>query len=105
MITERIFLNEVRNQTLNLLVKAHFQRMNQTTSSSTTLPTTTYSDLVELGRRLYEMSLVRRDKEMITDPRGQPIGWLLDTRIPMLEGRIFQRSGRSTGRTAAIQRD
>ena len=71
--------------------------MNQTTSNTTTLPTTTYSDLVELGRRLYEMSLVRRDKEMITDPRGQPIGWLLDTRIPMLEGRIFQEVGEVLG--------
>lgn len=39
------------------------------------------------------MSLVRRDKEMITDPRGQPIGWLLDTRIPMLQGRIFREVG------------
>ena len=62
-------------------------------SSSTTLNPTTYSDLVELGRRLYEMSLVRRDSEMITDPRGQPIGWLLDTRIPMLNGHIFQEVG------------
>lgn len=66
-------------------------------SSSTTLQSTTYSDLVELGRRLYEMSLVRRDAEMITDPRGQPIGWLLDTRIPMLEGHIFQEVGEVLG--------
>ncbi len=71
--------------------------MNQTTSSTSTLPTTTYSDLVELGRRLYEMSLVRRDKEMITDPRGQPIGWLLDTRIPMLDADIFQEVGAVLG--------
>ncbi len=42
---------------------------------------------------MYEISLVRRDKEMITDPRGQPIGWLLDTRIPMLQGRIFREVG------------
>ena len=53
----------------------------------------TYADLVDLGRRLYEQSLVRREKEMITDPRGHPIGWLLDTRIPMLEGNMFREVG------------
>lgn len=52
-----------------------------------------YADLVELGRRLYEQSLVRREQELITDPRGQPIGWLLDTRIPMLDGRMFMEVG------------
>lgn len=52
-----------------------------------------YADLVELGRRLYEQSLVRREQELITDPRGQPIGWLLDTRIPMLDGRMFKEVG------------
>ena len=65
--------------------------------SSTTVSNTTYSDLVELGRRLYEMSLVRRETEMITDPRGQPIGWLLDTRIPMLDGHIFREVGEVLG--------
>jgi orotate phosphoribosyltransferase len=54
---------------------------------------TTYTDLVELGRRLYERALVRREHELITDPRGQPIGWLLDTRIPMLDGALFQEVG------------
>ncbi|NBC00901.1 MAG: orotate phosphoribosyltransferase [Bacteroidetes bacterium] len=53
----------------------------------------TYSGLVELGRRLYEQSLVRREDEYITDPRGQPIGWLLDTRMPMLEAEMFQEAG------------
>lgn len=52
-----------------------------------------YADLVELGRRLYEQSLVRREQELITDPRGQPIGWLLDTRIPMLDGKMFVEVG------------
>lgn len=59
----------------------------------TTFSTSTYADLVELGRRLYEQSLVRQEDEMITDPRGQPIGWLLDTRIPMLDGEIFNEVG------------
>jgi orotate phosphoribosyltransferase len=58
-----------------------------------TLSTTTYADLVDLGRRLYEQALVRREQELITDPRGQPIGWLLDTRIPMLDGRVFTEVG------------
>jgi len=52
-----------------------------------------YADLVDLGRRLYEHSLVRREQEYITDPRGQPIGWLLDTRMPMLDGALFQEVG------------
>ncbi|RMH65274.1 MAG: orotate phosphoribosyltransferase [Bacteroidetes bacterium] len=61
--------------------------------ASRTLSPSTYADLVELGRRLYEQSLVRREQELITDPRGQPIGWLLDTRIPMLDGPMFQEVG------------
>jgi orotate phosphoribosyltransferase len=51
------------------------------------------SALARLGHQLYQRALVRRDQEPITDPRGQPIGWLLDTRIPMLEGEIFQEIG------------
>ena len=62
--------------------------------SNSTIKPSTYADLVELGRRLYELALVRREQELITDPRGQPIGWLLDTRIPMLDGRIFKEVGR-----------
>ena len=58
-----------------------------------TLSTSTYADLVELGRRLYARSLVRREDEEITDPRGQPIGWLLDTRVPMLNGEMFGEVG------------
>ena len=58
------------------------------------LSSSAYSDLVELGRTLYEKALVRRDDELITDPRGQPIGWLLDTRMPMLEGAVFKEVGR-----------
>ena len=42
------------------------------------------SALARLGHQLYQRALVRRDQEPITDPRGQPIGWLLDTRMPML---------------------
>lgn len=51
------------------------------------------TDVVQLGRLLYERALVRRSQEPITDPRGHPIGWLLDTRIPMLEGSVFNRVG------------
>ena len=71
--------------------------MNPHPTSNAAATATTYSDLVELGRRLYEMSLVRRETEMITDPRGQPIGWLLDTRIPMLDGHIFCEVGNVLG--------
>jgi len=58
---------------------------------------TPYTELVDLGRRLYERALVRREQEDITDPRGQPIGWLLDTRIPMLDGELFAEVGRVLG--------
>ena len=57
------------------------------------MSSTTYNGLVDLGRRLYEEALVRSDEEDITDPRGQPIGWLLDTRIPMLSGHLMPEVG------------
>jgi len=67
-----------------------------------TLSSPAYDELVDLGRRLYDQALVRREQEEITDPRGQPIGWLLDTRIPMLRGDIMQEVGRVlSGRLAA----
>ena len=61
------------------------------------LSSTAYNELVDLGRRLYEQALVRREDEEITDPRGQPIGWLLDTRMPMLDGHLFPEVGRVLG--------
>lgn len=51
------------------------------------------AELLEIGRRLYERALVRREDELITDPRGQPIGWLLDTRVPTLDGELFTEVG------------
>ncbi|MDZ4702129.1 MAG: orotate phosphoribosyltransferase [Rhodothermales bacterium] len=66
-------------------------------STSTALNSSTYAELVDLGRRLYEQSLVRRETEFITDPRGHPIGWLLDTRIPMLNGSMFKEVGEVLG--------
>ena len=61
--------------------------------ASSTFSSSTYTDLVELGRRLYDRSLIRREDEHITDPRGQAIGWLLDTRIAMLDGPTFKEVG------------
>ena len=61
--------------------------------ASSTLSSSTQTDLVELGRRLYDRALVRREQEYITDPRGQAIGWLLDTRIAMLDGPVFKEVG------------
>lgn len=58
-----------------------------------TLSSSARADLVDLGRRLYDRALIRREDELITDPRGQPIGWLLDTRIPMLDGELFNEVG------------
>ena len=58
-----------------------------------TTASSSYQDLVSLGRRLYDRALIRREDEPITDPRGQSIGWLLDTRIPMLEAETFREVG------------
>jgi len=57
----------------------------------------TYDELVDLGRQLYDMALVRSEQEHLTDPRGKPIGWLLDTRIPMLSGVVMPEVGRVLG--------
>jgi orotate phosphoribosyltransferase len=58
-----------------------------------TFSSTSRAELIEIGRRLYERALVRREDELITDPRGQPIGWLLDTRVPALDGNLFTEVG------------
>ncbi len=57
------------------------------------LSAASHNELVELGRRLYDTALVRREHEPITDPRGQAIGWLLDTRMAMLDGQLFREVG------------
>ncbi len=62
-----------------------------------------YTELVELGRRLYDRSLVRSEDEAITDPRGQPIGWLLDTRMPMLRGETFREVGTVLAERLAVK--
>ena len=49
--------------------------------------------LADLGNRLYQRARVLRADEPITDPRGQPIGWLVDSRMPMLEGELFGEVG------------
>ena len=67
------------------------------------LNTETYNGLVDLGRRLYDEALVRSEQEEITDPRGQPIGWLLDTRMPMLSGHIMPEVGRVLGERLAAR--
>lgn len=59
-------------------------------NDSSTIPE---SALARLGHEVYQRALVRGDDEPITDPRGQPIGWLLDTRTAMLDGEIFAETG------------
>ncbi|CAM3388659.1 orotate phosphoribosyltransferase [Salinibacter ruber] len=58
-----------------------------------TFSSSSRAELIEIGRKLYEEALVRREDELITDPRGQPIGWLLDTRVPTLDGELFTEVG------------
>ncbi len=56
--------------------------------------TLAHTELVDLGQRLYDLALVKREHEHLTDPQGHPIGWLLDTRIPMLRGDVMREVGR-----------
>ncbi len=58
-----------------------------------TFSSSSRAELIEIGRKLYEEALVRREDELITDPRGQPIRWLLDTRVPTLDGELFTEVG------------
>lgn len=51
------------------------------------------TNVSQLGRRLYKRALVRREDESITDPRGKPIGWLLDTRMALMEAELYQQIG------------
>ncbi len=46
-----------------------------------------------LGQRLYRLSLVHPERDVLTDPNGVPVKWLLDSRIPMLDGAIAQAVG------------
>ena len=62
--------------------------MTQTPEAGSTV------ESIELGHLLYRKALVRREDEPITDPKGRSIGWLLDTRIPMLESAVFAEVGR-----------
>jgi orotate phosphoribosyltransferase len=60
-------------------------------------PSEASPDVARLGRRLYERALVRREEEPITDPRGKPIGWLLDTRMALMESELYQQVGAVVG--------
>ena len=50
-------------------------------------------DLNELGNKLYQSAMVRRNDEPITDPNGEPIRWLLDSRVPLLDAEFFSTVG------------
>ena len=51
------------------------------------------TDLADLGQRLYNLALIRNGQESITNADGEPIAWLLDTRIPMLSGPMAREVG------------
>ena len=53
----------------------------------------TQTELINLGNRLYSAAMVRREDEPITDPGGDAIRWMLDTRTPMLDARFFNEVG------------
>ena len=51
------------------------------------------SSIADLGQQLYDLALVLREQEHLTDSHGNPVGWLLDTRMPMLQGPIARQVG------------
>lgn len=53
----------------------------------------TETELIDLGNRLYQRAMVRSEQELITDPTGAPIRWMLDTRTPMLDAAFFSEVG------------
>jgi hypothetical protein len=59
-----------------------------------TFSSSSRAELIEIGRKLYEEALVRREDELITDPRGQPIGWLWTHACPHSTGNCSRKSGR-----------
>jgi len=70
-----------------------YTRVRRSTNTLETGNRISETTVMELGRIVYERSLIRRESEPITDPRGRPIGWLLDTRLAMLDGDLFKQVG------------
>jgi len=51
------------------------------------------SSVALLGRQIYDLALVLREDEELTDPNGEPINWLLDVRVPMMHGDLARQVG------------
>lgn len=48
----------------------------------------------ELSEEIYQMALVGGQHESIIDTNGKDVDWLLDLRLPLLDGRIASRLGK-----------
>ncbi len=46
-----------------------------------------------LSEEIYDMALVSGEQERIIDPEGTKVDWLLDMRIPLLDGSVASRLG------------
>lgn len=53
----------------------------------------TYLHHSGLSEEIYDMALVSAEQEGIIDPEGGEVDWLLDMRIPLLDGSIASRLG------------
>ncbi len=51
------------------------------------------SDEWELSSEIYDIALISGENEELTDPDGESVDWLLDMRIPLLDGNIARRLG------------
>ena len=51
------------------------------------------SSVALLGQQIYDLAIVLREEENLTDPNGEPISWLLDVRVPMLHGDLARQVG------------
>ena len=55
--------------------------------------TTQASSVAVLGQQIYDLAIVLREDENLTDPNGEPISWLLDVRVPMHHGDLARQVG------------
>ena len=51
------------------------------------------SSVALLGQQIYDLAIVLREEENLTDPNGEPISWLLDVRVPMMHGDLARQVG------------
>ena len=56
------------------------------------------ASIAALGQQIYDLAIVVSEEEFLVDPSGEPVGWLLDTRVPMLHGHVARQVGQILAR-------